>query len=258
MRETSVPALLKLRLKTGLNCLMFMCLQLSLLSNQALAIPGQTEVEVKDWLAKHTFLMGDTPYPDPARPGVWGVGRPLSLGRMIIFEIWLGRDGRVMGENTYVHVPLQTEDPLNLFDRQNLSTYQLLNLIYGAEIAQDFKQARFIYDGFKYYEGNPRSTKSKRLAIPTRKSFFLGQRFSYMASLLPASKDAKEYVWYLSVTSPRMAQSTIAALEQEKQFLQKHQTQAERETEKKRQAQENQKLLLRRTQSPNLDDPPSR
>ncbi|PIQ28991.1 hypothetical protein COW36_18670 [bacterium (Candidatus Blackallbacteria) CG17_big_fil_post_rev_8_21_14_2_50_48_46] len=228
---------------------------LNLFCIPAQALPGQNQQTVRQWLTKHTFLLEQSPYPDPERPGVWGVGRPLSAGRMIIFETWFNAQGLVMGENIYLHVPPQAPDSLNLFDRENPTTLRLLSLMYGEEIATDFQKSRLIYSGSKLYDGKLSGPNPKRLKFPTRKDFFLGKRYAYMSSYTPSGPDSPSNIWLLSITLRQVVESSISQLKQEKKFAEQNQS-AEQAAQAKTYLEKQNQALLQRRQFPiQLENP---
>ena len=232
-----------------------MLFSLVLLAAPVLALPGQREAELRQWLAGHDFLLGDSPLADPARPGVYAVGRPLSHGRMLLFEFWLGQNRQVLGETLLLEVPAGAPDPLNLFDRQNPTALDLLSKLYGAEIANDFRQARFVYDGYKYYAQDRPTARSAPLAQPQRKSLFLG-KYGYLVSYSPVGDDGKAR-WQLQLATPQLARGIVSPLEAEKRLYLKHRPAAEQATERARQQALNQALLDRRQLPSNLDLSPA-
>lgn len=178
----------------------------------------------------------------------------MKNGKNIVFGIFT-KNNVVVEEGVRVQVPLDQQDKLNLFDRNNPSTLKLVKLIYGEEIAKDFQESKFIYEGFNYYSEGVHSGDKSKINPPIRNNIFQGKKYvyatSYTISTAIEGMTLNYNEWSFSVSKD--AAGRISNLEKEKREFMKREQQRIIKEEKQRQLREQQELLKRRTEPADID-----
>jgi hypothetical protein len=131
----------------------------------------------------------------------------------------------------------------------------LVELIYGEEIAKDFQESKFIYEGFNYYSESAHSGAKSKINPPIRNNIFRGKKYVYTTSYTTSTAIDGMMMNYneWSFAINKDASERISNLEKEKREFMKNEQQRIIKEEKQRQLREQQELLKRRTEPADID-----
>lgn len=165
----------------------------------ALAYPGWTGKQVKNWAEKHSFV---SPYVRELHAGVtlqFVAARDIDGGK----ELWINYydgyggtsgPGMLSKQLENIEIFIYTKNDFRkkvegIWLRDSEKAKMLLTNIYNADIAEDFKNSKLVFKGVDYsFEGNFPERRDKIWHIPTQSGemweagkpyFFKGAKYFY-------------------------------------------------------------------------------